>query len=342
VIPAAWTTDDPRGERLLFVAPTEDFRHGHARDLPSFLRAEDLVVVNDSATLPASLAGTAVEGALEVRLLAEQPRSDAPVWSALLFGPGDFRIRTEDRPPPPSLRVGAAIRFAPEFSAVVERIDSRWKNRVVDLRFEGNRTRFWANLYRHGRPIQYAHTARRFELWDVQNAYASRPWSIEPPSAGRLLRASTMKALSERHVGLATLTHAAGLSSTGDPELDALLPLRERYEIPQATAAAIDETRRKGGRIVAVGTTVMRALESAADAEGGVRAGAGTTDLLITAAHQRRIVDALLTGIHEGGTSHFRMLESFMDRAALARALGAAEAAGYRSHELGDAMLVFG
>jgi S-adenosylmethionine:tRNA ribosyltransferase-isomerase len=142
-------------------------------------------------------------------------------------------------------------------------------------------------------------------------------------------------------VDVAVLTHAAGLSATGDPVLDDALPLPERYEIPEATVAAITDARAGGGRVVAVGTTVVRALEgSAASNRGRVRAGAGVTDLRIGSSHRPQVVDGLLSGIHDPGSSHFELLTAFAPRAFLESAAQHAEAAGYLAHEFGDACLV--
>jgi S-adenosylmethionine:tRNA ribosyltransferase-isomerase len=147
-------------------------------------------------------------------------------------------------------------------------------------------------------------------------------------------------ALRRKGVRWASLTHAAGLSSTGDPAIDAALPLAERYEIPSATVRAVTGTRARGGRVVAVGTTVVRALEGAASKDGALRAGAGETDLIITPAFRPRIVDGILSGAHAAHESHFSLLAAFAGPALLAAAATHAEQAGFLTHELGDSMLV--
>jgi len=140
-------------------------------------------------------------------------------------------------------------------------------------------------------------------------------------------------------VSLAWLTHAAGLSSTGDAALDAALPLPERYEVPEATVEAVARARAAGGRVVAVGTTVVRALESAAQ-DGRLRAGRGLATLRIDGGFRPRVVDGLLTGLHEDGTSHFELLKAFAPAAFLEPALRHAAEAGYLGHEFGDALLI--
>jgi S-adenosylmethionine:tRNA ribosyltransferase-isomerase len=338
VTAATWPRGAPLRERLLHLDPrARRWRDLRVGDLPALLRAGDLLVLNDSATLPASLRARVDGAELEARLAGR--RSDG-TWHAVLFGAGDWRTRTEERPAPPSLRQGARLVFAPGLSAVVvER--SAVSARLAVLRFDQRDDAFWPALYRHGRPVQYAYTAAPLELWHTQSAYAARPWSVEAPSAGRPLSPTLLGDVARAGVRLAALTHAAGLSSTGDLALDRALPLPERYDLPAATAAAIADARAAGARVVAVGTTVVRALEGCARANGGrLVAGEGVTDLRVGPAHRLAIVDGVLTGMHEPEASHFSLLEAFAPRALLAEAHAHADAAGYLAHEFGDSMLV--
>ncbi len=328
-----------------------------ASALPSLLAPGDLVVINDAATIPASFAAhTATGEPLEVRLagaleLANRPGA-VPRFQAALLGRGDFRVRTEDRPPPPFVDVGDVLFLggapggAPGLVARVVALSPISRQLVeLDLSVDGlpgggEPADRWAAIYRVGRPVQYAYVPQALALWDVQNAWASRPWAFEMPSAGRVLDASALLALRARGVGIASVTHAAGLSSTGDPEIDRRLPLPERFEVSQATADAALLARARGGRVVAVGTSVVRALEAAAGRGNG--AVSGTTDLRLSPASRRAVVDALLTGSHEADTSHFELLGAFAGAAVLERALAAAEAEGLLGHEFGDAWLVWG
>jgi S-adenosylmethionine:tRNA ribosyltransferase-isomerase len=139
---------------------------------------------------------------------------------------------------------------------------------------------------------------------------------------------------------LATITHAAGISSTGDPALDLRLPFDEPYRIPEQTAAAIAQAKAGNGRIVGIGTTVVRALESAALADGSVRAGGGVATGRITRGTPLRVVDAILTGIHQPGESHFELLRAFADDAVLNQISAKIRAHSYRNHEFGDSLLV--
>jgi S-adenosylmethionine:tRNA ribosyltransferase-isomerase len=138
----------------------------------------------------------------------------------------------------------------------------------------------------------------------------------------------------------ATLTHAAGISSSGDARLDAMLPLAEAYQIPIQTAEAIDTARRRDTRIIAVGTTVVRALEDAAAYDGRIRAGCASATLRIGQGTRLQIVDALVTGQHEPGTSHYELLRAFHDDSVLRQMTAEAEMHGYRTHEFGDSLFI--
>jgi S-adenosylmethionine:tRNA ribosyltransferase-isomerase len=342
--------------RLLVVDPAAArFAESVTTALPDLLESGDLLVVNDAATLPASLRGHDDQGrAIELRLLsvaeptpdatsdvATDVASSAPQFWAALLGAGDWHQRTEDRPLPPALGPGDRVRFGSLSARIVAR--SPLSARLVSIRFDvmGDDA-LWGALYQEARPVQYAYLAHQLPLWAVQTVYAARPWAFEMPSAGRPLSWEILLALRRRGVRVAALTHAAGLSATGDAALDAALPLPERYEIPAPTVNAIVETRARHGRVIAVGTTVVRALEGAAAATGSVPAGGGTTALRIDRYFRPRVVDGVLSGVHSAGESHFDLLSAFVPDAPglLPQALLHAEAAGFKSHELGDAMLI--
>jgi S-adenosylmethionine:tRNA ribosyltransferase-isomerase len=347
VSPAAWPRDAPLEEGLIVVDPrTETFEIGRVRDLAAQVDRRDLLVVNDAATLPAALRGETSTGEpIEARLLASRDGS----WRAVLFGAGDWRMRTEDRPAPPRVQKGDSLLFGGGLTAKVAAVAAA-SERLIDLRFEIAGDRFWAALYREGRPVQYAHVAAPLALWHVQTPFASRPWSSEMPSAARPLAWELVLALKAKGTRFASVTHAAGLSSSGDARLDAAMPLRESFDVSAQAAAAVNATRAAGGRVIAVGTSVVRALESAAaaarpDGEGGGNAAllapaSGDTDLLIDGAHRLRAADALFTGMHDPGTSHDALLHAFAPESLLRKAHEAAIAHGFLGHEFGDSMLI--
>lgn len=321
-------------ERLLVIDPlTRRFGDYRISELPRLLGPGDALVVNDAATVPASLR---VDSALELRLLSLEGNGD---FRAIAFGAGDFRQRTEARGAPRQLRVGELLRFTSELSATVVEVDDA-ETRLVRLRFQTSGAAFWRGLYRHGKPIQYAYADAPWQLWDVQNRYAARPWAFELPSAGRPLTFELLFELERRGASLTHVTHAASISSTGSEALDARLPFAERFEVGEQAALVIARARAAGGRIIAAGTSVVRALEAQAAPDGSISAGSGETELRLSHSYVPRVVDGLLTGLHEPGTSHFELLEAFAPRALLVRALEHAARTGYLQHEFGDSCLV--
>lgn len=341
MIAASQPVQRPHGAKLLVVDAARHIEHAARASFAEYLRPGDLVVANDAATLPASLAGThaATGAAIEVRLAARRSLrpEDVRRFDAVVFGAGDFRTRTEDRPAPPALARGDRLVLGP-LRATVERLLNH--PRLVSLRFDGTADEVWAGLAAHGRPVQYAHLRAPLALWDVWTPVAARPAAFEPPSAGFALDWRTLAELRARGAEFATLTHAAGISSTGDDALDRLLPFDEPYRIPEATALAVSRAKSRGARVIAVGTTVVRALEDAADDAGRVRAGEGLATKRLGPASRLRVVDAILSGTHEPGTSHYELLRAFLDDATLRRATEELDARGYLTHEFGDSVLI--
>jgi S-adenosylmethionine:tRNA ribosyltransferase-isomerase len=331
----------PPGAKLLVVARGGPIEHRPRSTFTGVLRAGDVVVANDAATLPASLAGTHRPSGrpVEVRLAGRRSLDLDPLgeFSAVIFGAGDFRLRTEDRPQPPPLARGDRLALGPLQATVTRLLDPP---RLVALRFDGSPRAIWEGLARHGRPIQYSHIRQPLALWDAWTAVAAAPVAFEPPSAGFALSWSVIGSLPAHGVGFATLTHAAGLSSTGDPALDARLPFDEPYRISAATSRAIGDARSRRGRVVAIGTTVVRALEQAAAADGGVPPGDGLATVRIGAGTRLRVVDAVLTGAHGPGSSHHELLRAFVDDDTLGRMDQELERHAYRTHEFGDSIFV--
>ncbi len=305
--------------RLLIIDPhTGSWQDAAVADLALCFEPGDVLVVNDAATLPASLHGTTAGAPIELRL-AGPPESG---W-AVLFGAGDWRQDTDTRPAPPPVQVGDRLRLRGGDVSVLE-VSPRSPRLVrVEVPLE--------QLYAFGHPVQYSYMRRRLSLASVQTPYAGPPLAVEMPSAGRPLDQGLRAALEARGAAVLALSHAAGLSSTGDPALDAALPLPERYDVPAATWRAVQGAR----RVVAVGTSVVRALESAA--RGPL---SGITELTLGPGVPLQVVDGLLSGMHEPGESHFRLMATFADPDLLRRAHRHAVAQGYRNHEFGDSTLL--
>jgi len=331
----------PTDAKLLVVDAQRNLIHVPRTAFVEFLHANDLVIANDAATLPASLAGVhqRTGKTIEVRLAGRPSLEPADInrFSAVVFGEGDFHLRTEDRPAPPSLMSGDTLGLGP-LRATVEKLLGH--PRLVELAFAGTADQVWAGLASHGRPIQYSHMQTSLELWDVWTRIAGPPVAFESPSAGFVLDWHLLSGIREHQAGFATITHAAGISSTGDEDLDRLLPFDEPYRIPETTSKAVELTRRRGGRVIAVGTSVVRALEDAATEDGHLRSGEGLAKGRIGPSTRLKVVDAILSGTHEPGTSHYELLRAFVEDSTLERATAELDARGYRTHEFGDSVLI--
>jgi len=341
MIAASQPIQRPRDAKLLVIRSGGSIEHWPRSALVELLQPGDLLIANDAATIPASLTGIHVGTgrSVEVRLAGRSSLEPADVtrFLAVIFGAGDFRTRTEDRPPPPELKAGDRLQLGP-LQATVEGLENH--PRLARLRFDGSALEIWSGLARHGKPIQYAHIKQPLALWDVWTPIAGPVVAFEPPSAGFTLSWKLVRVLAAKGVELATLTHAAGVSSTGDPHLDARLPFDEPYRIPNYTAEAIARAKQRRTRVIAVGTTVVRALEAAAQPDGLVKAGTGIATQKIGPASRLHIVDALLSGTHERGTSHYELLRAFASARTLEKMDNQLEFYRYTTHEFGDSILL--
>ena len=328
--------------KILAVDRAGRLRHWPRRDVARLFDAGDLVIANDAATIPASLTGQHLRSGrrIEARLAGRESLDVDRVasFTAVLFGLGDFRMRTEDRPPPPLVEPGDRLAFGPLKATVTRRLFDH--PRLVMIEFDGPPAAIWEGLARHGKPIQYAHVRQPLALWDTWTPIAGVPAAFEPPSASFALDWQTLASMRARRVRFATITHAAGLSSTGDPDLDALLPFDEPYGIPERTTWELQRARAEGRRIVAIGTTVVRALEHAAGGDGIVRAGDAIATQRIGPSTHLRVVDAILSGTHERGSSHYALLSAFADVETLVRIDAALNEHEYRTHEFGDSVFL--
>lgn len=309
---------DGRDDVKLLVTNGDVVAHAHFRELPRFLEPGDLLVLNTTATLPAALSAVRDDGdviALHVStplpggLVVVEPRKAEVREGERLALPGDAQV-TLLAPYRDSKRLWIA-RFAMTQS-------------LRDY------------LLQFGRPITYSYVDRRFPLDAYQTVYASEPGSAEMPSAGRAFTRGMLVCLRRRGVRLAKLVLHAGVASLETHER----PYEEYFEVPARTADEVRRAKSRGGRVVAVGTTVVRALESSVDRAGRVIASRGWTDLVITPERGVRVVDGLLTGLHEPRATHLAMLEAIAGRAHVEKAYAAALERKYLWHEFGDLHLI--
>jgi S-adenosylmethionine:tRNA ribosyltransferase-isomerase len=311
--------------RLMVAYKSENrLVHANFSDLPRFLDAGDLVVVNTSGTLAAEVDAVGPDGAaLAVHLSTQLP---ANLWVIeLRRDGGPFRAAT------PGWIVQLPDGGSIELLAPYERSNGRlW---VASLHLP---LPLLTYLALHGRPIRYGYVPGTWPISMYQNVYATEPGSAEMPSAGRPFTPEVITRLVAKGIGVAPLVLHTGVSSLESCEA----PYAEYYRVDAHTAHLVNDTHRQGGRVIAIGTTVVRALETVADERGRVHPGEGWTETVITPDCGVHAVDGLLTGWHEPEASHLDMLEAIAGRDLVEVSYQAALAEGYLWHEFGDVHLI--
>ncbi|HEX2362736.1 MAG TPA: S-adenosylmethionine:tRNA ribosyltransferase-isomerase [Jiangellaceae bacterium] len=318
----------PRDGVRLLVARPGFIEHRRFHDLPDFLSPGDLVVVNTSATLPAAVDGRRANGR----------RLPVHISTALDDGEWVVEVRRSDGTGPHqgvelgemvSLPGRLELRLISPYPDPPVTMSRLWRASVTPP------TSLPAYLAQHGRPIRYSYLRKRFPLVDYQTVFATDPGSAEMPSAGRPFTAPLVVRLVTRGVVVAPVVLHAGVSSPEAHEP----PTPERFRVSEPTARLVNDTRSAGGRVVAVGTTVVRALESAAAQDGTVRPTAGWTDLVLGPDRPARTVTGLVTGLHAPEASHLLLLEAVAGPGLVDLAYQAAVDNRYLWHEFGDATL---
>ncbi|WP_326569008.1 S-adenosylmethionine:tRNA ribosyltransferase-isomerase [Amycolatopsis rhabdoformis] len=311
-----------RDEVRLLTASPEGVRHSTFHDLGEFLNPGDLLVVNTSGTLPAAVDATRGDHVVGLHFSTEL---DDGTWVVELRAPGGPLLDGHEGEHL-TLPAGAALTLLSPHVAGQQRL---WRARV-DV--EGSVTRYLTLV---GRPIRYGYVPRAWPLTDYQTAFALEPGSAEMPSAARPFTPELVTQLVAKGVLFAPILLHTGVSSpeAGEP------PYAERFRVPATTAALVNWVRSQGGRIVAVGTTAVRALESAVE-NGEVTAASGWTSLVLGPDHPARIVDGLVTGLHTPEASHLLLLEAVVGPDLVQRAYDAAVERRYLWHEFGDVSLL--
>jgi len=312
----------------LLIAEHTGLSHTTFGELPRFLRSGDLVVVNTSGTIPAAIDATTDDGdALVLHLSNDLGSGQWVVELRRRSADGTTERWTGPTPSGPlRLADGATATLLSGYRGSPR----LWKAQLS----VGAPVLQW--LAAHGRPIRYGYVSKPWPLSMYQNVYATEPGSAEMPSAGRPFTPEVMMRLVAKGVAVTPLVLHTGVASLEADEL----PYPEPYRVPAATAARVNATRREGGRVIAIGTTVVRALESAVGDDGLAHEADGWTDLVITPERGVAVVDGLLTGWHEPEASHLLMLEAVAGHDLVARSYEAGLAEGYRWHEFGDTHLL--
>ncbi|HEX6148330.1 S-adenosylmethionine:tRNA ribosyltransferase-isomerase [Nocardioides sp.] len=323
----------PRDEVRLLVAGPGGVRHSRFADLPDHLRPGDLVVVNNSATVPGQLDATWERGESSVPVVLHVgSRLDDLTRVVELRTAPDAGRAVLDAEPGEVVRVGGATATLVAPYPEADSSPTGSGNRLWRARVEGDLAGL---LRRQGRPISYGYLSDHFPLSAYQSVFSTESGSAEMPSAGRPFTHEVITRLVANGVGVAPITLHTGFSSQEAGEA----PQPEWFAVPAATARLATSTRAAGGRVVAVGTTVTRALESAVDGD-RVVARHGWTERVVTPADPPQVVDGLVTGWHDPGASHLLLVEAVAGPALTQVAYDAATAEGYLWHEFGDAALL--
>lgn len=326
-----------RDEVRLLVSHREERRvlHTHFRQLPDVLEPGDLLVINTSGTLNAALPAVQADGMqLELHL---STHLSTDIWVV------ELRLQAEKTTLPYRDGKAGDVFCLPDGGNV-----SLLKPYTDDrLSISEGPTRLWLAalnlplpllpyLEQYGSPIRYSYVKDRWPLSYYQTVYVTEPGSAEMPSAGRAFTPELITQLVAQGIIIAPLLLHTGVASLEEHEA----PYAEYYRVPSETARLINETRAAGKRVIAVGTTVVRALETVTDEEAIVHPGEGWTRVFITPQRGIRAVDALLTGLHEPRSTHLMMLEALAGREHLRLTYAEALRAGYLWHEFGDLHLI--
>jgi S-adenosylmethionine:tRNA ribosyltransferase-isomerase len=323
--------------RLLVSRKGDDsITHATFRDVPAFLEAGDVLVINTSGTLPASLPATRASGEpLRLHLSTHLPGDVWVVEPRALEGhttkPLRENVAGEALELPGGARVLLLAPYAMDRQLIADPSHARLWLAILELP-EGLLT----YLERFGKPIRYGYVPNEYPLSFYQTVYATEQGSAEMPSAGRAFRPEIITRLTANGVVVAPLLLHTGVASLEDHEP----PYEEFYRVPAHTARVVTEARAEGRRVIAVGTTVVRALETITDARGVSHAGEGWTRVVVTPERGARAVNGILTGWHEPKASHLSMLEAIAGKAHLDVAYRAALEARYLWHEFGDLHLI--
>jgi S-adenosylmethionine:tRNA ribosyltransferase-isomerase len=302
---------------------TGEVSHHAFTDLPELLEPGDVLVVNTSATLPGAV--PLHRHGMVVHFSTELPDG---TWLIELRGDDGIAPLSEGA-------AGTRYALAGGGSVTLREPFSRGRLWVADVD-SGSAPTVPAFLHRHGHPIRYSYVEQQWPLSYYQTVFATHPGSAEMPSAARPFTDRLVTRLVAAGVLIVPVLLHTGVASPEAHEC----PYPERFVVPETTARVVNQARADGGRTIAVGTTAVRALESATRADGTVVAASGWTDLVITPERGVRAVDGLLTGLHEPRASHLQMLAAITGQDLLSRCYTEAIEAGYLWHEFGDINLL--
>lgn len=338
---------DPNAKLLVVNSHNQTTNIDHLDDISTYFEEGDITVVNQSATIPSSLQGKILRTNqdIEIRLAGWVGNSftDSYNWKAITFGKGDWQEKTEEREEIHDLKVDDIIIFDNGLYISIKEIFVKPAKFIrVEFQKDIPSEELWKKIYEIGKPIQYSYLENSLEIWDQQTIFSGPPLSLEPPSASFQFSWRIVNKLIAKGVKIVPILHSAGLSSTGNDEVDSLLPLPERYQITKETADIIQKAKADEKKIIALGTSVVRALEAnALINHGNINPSNDMTDFVIRSNYIPQVVTGLISGMHVPEESHMQILEAFANEDLIIDGYNHAIDHEFLWHEYGDLTLIY-
>ena len=338
---------DPKAKLLVIDSQNETIQSDNLQNIDSYFDEGDVIVVNQSATIPGSLQGKIMRTneEIEIRLAGwiGTNFTDGYNWKAITFGDGGWQLKTEEREEIDNLMIGDIITFENGLFVTVKEIIVK-PAKFIQIQFQTDITseELWNKIYEIGNPIQYSYLEEPLSIWDQQTLFSGPPMSLEPPSASFQFSWELINKLIHKGVIIVPILHSAGISSTGNEELDSYLPLPERYEINNSAADLIQKAKIEGRKIVAIGTSVVRALEANASQNAGKIVSANNiTNFVINHNYKPQVVTGIISGMHVPEESHMKVMLAFTTENLLIEGYNLAVEEEYLWHEYGDLTLIY-
>lgn len=337
---------NPKTKLLVIDNQSKSTKSDLLVNIESYFDPGDVIIVNQSGTIPSSLSGMILRTGeeIEIRLASwiGKEFTSGHNWKVISFGAGDWRQKTEERTLVSDIHEGDIVTFHNGLFLTIKKILAKpSKLMAIEFQTDISSEELWSKIYEIGKPIQYSYLENELEIWDQQTLFSGPPTSVEPPSASFQFSWKLILALIRKGVKIVPITHSAGLSSTGDKIIDSYLPFKERYEIDKEAAYQINEAINRNKRVVALGTTVVRAIESCAYDNGGkIIATNSLTDFKIHKDYDMQIITGIISGMHIPEESHMEIMLAFAPEELILDGYNEAIENNFVWHEYGDVTLI--
>ncbi|MCE7735153.1 MAG: S-adenosylmethionine:tRNA ribosyltransferase-isomerase [Candidatus Heimdallarchaeota archaeon] len=338
---------NPKTKLLVINNKLKEVKSDSLDNIEAYFDEGDVIVINQSGTIPGSMQGKVMRTNEDIEIrLAGWVGTDFTCgynWKAITFAGGDWRQKTEDRKDINNLFKGDIITFQNGLFMTVKEIFVK-PGKFIQIEFQTDISseELWNKIYEIGTPIQYSYLEDQLAIWDQQTLFSGPPLSLEPPSASFQFSWSLINKLIRKGVIIVPISHSAGISSTGNTEVDSYLPLPEIYEVNKKSADSIQNAKMEGKKIIALGTSVVRALEAIASKnEGKIVPSKDITNFVIHQNYQTQVVTGIISGMHIPEESHMQIMLAFTTDDLLLDGYNLAVEDEYHWHEYGDLTLVY-